>query len=250
MSFPHLSEHQRLDFPDPRSADREGLVAWGGNLSPGMVLSAYESGIFPWYSEEYPILWYSPDPRCIVPLDGYRLSKRIRRYFHRAPWTITVNRHFELVLDYCKKVPRMGQDGTWITDELFRSFIDLHRRGYAQSVEVWEDGRIVAGLYGLTLERSFSGESMFTLVDNGSKAALMALVTVLARGGWQFIDAQVPSPHMMAAGGREIDRSQFLELVSNQRALPRSTRPFRLPGNRDQIRVSELLEVLKLQAFQ
>ncbi len=197
-----------LAFPDPRTADENGIVAYGGDLSPSRLLLAYRSGIFPWYSEGDPILWWSPDPRFVLYPDSFIERRSLRK--KRKQFEITFNRAFASVIRACASVPRPGQEGTWLQPEMIEAYTVLHQMGHAHSVEAWREGRLVGGLYGVAVGGVFSGESMFSLVSDASKAALAALVGHLKARGFSMIDAQVPTEHLVRLGAVEIPRERFL----------------------------------------
>jgi leucyl/phenylalanyl-tRNA--protein transferase len=209
-----------LAFPPPEGAVR-GLVAVGGDLSPERLLLAYRSGIFPWY-DEGPILWHSPDPRCVLPTDRVHVGRTMRRVLAQGKFEVRYDTEFSRVIRACKAAPRAGQDGTWITDEMEDAYVVLHRMGYAHSIETWEGGELVGGLYGVSLGRMFFGESMFSRRPNASKVALVRLAEKVAGWGFPLIDAQVPTPHTVAMGAEEWPRSRFL--ASLEAALAHPTR--------------------------
>ncbi len=199
----------------------DGLLAVGGDLSPTRLLNAYGHGIFPWYSAGQPILWWSPDPRMIFRTDGVRLSSRFRRELRRSPWRVTADTAFAQVIRACSQSPRSGQDGTWITEEMQRAYIELHRLGHAHSVEVFEgeapgEERLVGGIYGVAIGRMFFGESMFSAISGGSKVALAALAHRLHEWGWPLIDAQVENDHLLSLGAERWPRARFLQQVAEQ----------------------------------
>ncbi len=211
-------------FPPPHLATPEGLLALGGDLSVPRLLLAYTMGIFPWFSPGDPLLWWSPDLRCVLELDELRISRSLRKVLRRAPFEIRWNQAFDQVLSACSKVPRTGQQGTWITDEMRSAYLELHRQGYAHSVECWQQGTLVGGLYGLSLGRFFFGESMFSLVPEASKVALVSLVSRMREEGGELLDCQMPTPHLESMGARSIPRDLFLKrLVAG--GLSPSTRP-------------------------
>lgn len=207
MTIPPRLRYE-LAFPDPRTADENGIVAYGGDLSPSRLLLAYRSGIFPWYSEGDPILWWSPDPRFVLYPDGFIERRSLRK--KRKQFEITFDRAFASVIRACASVPRPGQDGTWLQPEMIEAYTVLHQMGHAHSVEAWREGRLVGGLYGVAVGGVFSGESMFSLVSDASKAALAALVEHLKERGFSMIDAQVPTEHLARLGAVEIPRERFL----------------------------------------
>jgi leucyl/phenylalanyl-tRNA--protein transferase len=224
-SFPYLKEHQRVVFPPPGEAGTDGLVAVGGNLSPGVLLSAYSQGIFPWYSEGEPLLWWSPDPRFVLFPSELHIPKSLRRTLNRGHFRFTVDHAFEEVITACSVAPRRGQAGTWITDAMITGYITLHELGYAHSLEVWKDGQLAGGLYGVSLGGMFFGESMFARVSDASKAGFVVFVGALDDHGFDCIDCQMYTEHLDRFGAREIDRDEFLKLLAH--ALERDT----LKGN-------------------
>jgi leucyl/phenylalanyl-tRNA--protein transferase len=219
--FPYLGEEDRFRFPDPEKATLEGIVAAGGNLSPGMLLSAYSQGIFPWFSEHDPILWWSPDPRFVLFPEKLHVSKTMRKFLRRTDLAFTADTAFSEVIRACARVPRDGQDGTWITTEMEAAYAEMHTLGYAHSVEVWSGADLVGGLYGVSLGNIFFGESMFSHVSNASKAAFIRFVRRLTDLGFDLIDSQVYTNHLERLGAEEIPRSRYLELL--RRGLTRPT---------------------------
>ena len=211
--FPYLGEFDRYTFPDPLSAEGN-IIAAGGNLSPGMLLSAYEQGIFPWFNPEDPVLWQSPDPRCVIFPDKLHISQSMHKIFKRGDFKIFFDKDFEGVITACGNVKRRGQNGTWITEDIKKAYIELHRLGYAHSAEAWQDGVLAGGCYGILLGRVFCGESMFSKKPNASKAAFLSLAGNLFEAGIQFIDCQVPTPHLASLGGQPVSRPEFLQLLS------------------------------------
>lgn len=208
-SFPVLDERCRFSFPDPERSE-DGVVALGGNLSPGMLLSAYEQGIFPWFGPEDPIIWQSPDPRFIILPDTLHVSDSMRRVLKRGDFELHMDRDFQSVIARCAVVQRPGQAGTWITADMLAAYTELHRLGWAHSAEAYRDGVLVGGCYGLRLGDAFFGESMFSLEPNASKAAFIALAGTLFSDSLRFIDCQVPTDHLRSLGGREVSRREFL----------------------------------------
>lgn len=204
----YLDVAMRIRFPDPESANPWGVVAQGGNLSPGVLLSAYEQGIFPWYEED-PILWFSPDPRFVLYLDEFHLGRRLRRKLRTSTWRITFDADFDAVIDACRR-PRGGVRGTWITEDMVRGYRALHDLGRSHSVEVWNDTHLVGGLYGVAVGNVFSGESMFTRESDAGKAALVALTGLLDRCRVPLIDCQSYTRHLASFGAREVRRSRYL----------------------------------------
>ena len=200
-------------FPHPSNADKHGIVAYGGDLNPLRILEAYKSGIFPWFESDQKLMWWSPDPRMILYVDKFKVSKSFKAFLKKSNYKVTFNKDFELVINSCANIKRINQKGTWITEGLIKSFIDLHEMGKAISVEVWEDDNIVGGLYGLDLDDVFCGESMFSKSSNASKIALYYLTKELRKNNYRFIDCQVPSEHLKSLGGEIISRSNFLDLL-------------------------------------
>lgn len=215
-------------FPPAETAlrDPDGLLAVGGDLSPVRLLNAYASGIFPWFSEGQPLLWWSPDPRMVFRTDGVRLSSRFRRSLRNSPWTVRADTCFAEVIAACAASPRPGQDGTWITAPMQQAYIALHRMGHAHSVEVFDAGRLVGGIYGVAIGRMFFGESMFSAASGGSKVALAALAHRLAQWGWPLIDAQVENDHLLSMGAEHWPRARFLALVREQVRLESAAGPW------------------------
>lgn len=206
---------EEIAFPHPSLANPDGLLAIGGDLSTERLLLAYQNGIFPWYSEEQPILWWSPDPRMVLFPNELKVSKSMRNVLNRDQFRVTVDRAFDQVIAHCAQVPREGQEGTWITTEMMEAYAHLHELGYAHSVEVWENERLVGGLYGIRLGKCFFGESMFSLVSNASKVGFIRWVKQLRESGCQLIDCQVETGHLASMGARNIPRQEFLELLQH-----------------------------------
>jgi leucyl/phenylalanyl-tRNA--protein transferase len=212
-AFPCLDENERFPFPPPHTW-QGSIIAVGGNLSPGMLLSAYEQGLFPWYNpEEDPLLWQSPDPRMVIFPQDLHISRSMRVIFDKNIYKITFNDDFAGVISGCAEVERPGQRGTWINADIIAAYTALHRLGWAISAEAYLDGELAGGCYGIHLGRVFCGESMFAKKPNASKAAFLTLAQRLFAGGAAFIDCQVPSNHLRSLGGREISRSEFLSLL-------------------------------------
>lgn len=201
-----------LDFPDVNLALREpdGLLAVGGDLRSERLLTAYRRGIFPWYSDGQPILWWSPDPRMVLFPAGLRVSRSLRKVLDRQVFTVTFDRAFEQVIAACSE-PRERSIGTWITAQMHDAYCRLHREGFAHSVECWRDGNLAGGLYGVAIGRAFFGESMFSRESDASKVAFCHLVRQLAAQGFGLIDCQVHSAHLASLGAEEIPRSRFVQ---------------------------------------
>ena len=214
-SFPWLDETEFFQFPSVNKATPDGIVAMEGNLSPGMLLSAYKQGIFPWYSEGEPILWWSPDPRMVLFPEKIHISKSMQRSFKRDRFSFTMDNHFREVIDSCRRIPRKHEDGTWITGEMKDAYNHLHELGWGHSLEVWEDNELVGGLYGLSIGSVFFGESMFSRRTDASKAAFIILARVLSRLGFAMIDCQLYTPHLESLGAVKIDRKEYLGLLNN-----------------------------------
>jgi len=205
---------ERLVFPNPALAEDDGLLAVGGDLSPGRLLLAYENGIFPWYSADEPILWYSPHERFVLYPDRLKISKSMRQVLRSGRFTITTDTCFNRVIEACSTVERHGQDGTWITDDMKDAYIKLHQAGHAHSVEVWKDGDLVGGLYGVQIGSVFCGESMFSQVSNASK---IALISLCQSGEYSLIDCQVYTEHLESMGARMIGRKEYMAMLQNPR---------------------------------
>jgi leucyl/phenylalanyl-tRNA--protein transferase len=202
-------------FPNPSLAERDGLLAIGGDLSVERLLLAYQSGIFPWYNEGEPILWFSPNPRFVLMPESLKVSKSMKQVLRKAEFEIRFDSAFEEVIEACAAVPRPGQYGTWITEDMKRAYVQLHREGFAHSAEAWQDGELVGGLYGVSLGNAFFGESMFTRKSNASKAAFITLVRRLEAQGFRLIDCQTPTKHLASLGAVHMRRSDFLVLLRN-----------------------------------
>ena len=200
-------------FPDPREAEDDGLLAVGGDLSPARLLGAYSAGIFPWFNPASPILWWSPPERAILLPGDEHLSRSTRRALARTAFEVRRDTCFEAVIGHCAQVPRPGQDGTWITPAMIEGYLGLFRLGYAHSFETFLDGRLVGGLYGVSLGRAFFGESMFSLVSQASRAAFAELTRLAWGWAFLFVDGQVPNANLAGLGARTVPREAFLELL-------------------------------------
>lgn len=200
----------QLAFPPPHLATEEGLLAVGGDLCPERLVLAYRNGIFPWYNEGDPILWWSPEPRVVMPLDGFHISRSLRKLLRQKRFEISYNRDFEAVIRACATIERSRQRGTWITPEMERAYVALHELGHAHSAECWHEGKLVGGVYGVAIGGCFFGESMFSAVSNASKVTLATLVEDLAAWGYSLFDCQVANRHLASLGAREIPRHVFL----------------------------------------
>lgn len=206
-----LTHH--LSFPDPFDASEEGIVAYGGDLSPSRLMLAYRSGIFPWYSVNDPILWWSPDPRLILELNDFKLHRTLRKKIPH--FEMRFDSAFSQVIRACATTPRRGQKGSWIVPEMIEAYETLHALGYAHSVEAYQNGMLVGGLYGVSVGGVFCGESMFAKVPDASKAAFAVLVEHLRAWGYDFIDCQVPTNHLKSLGAKEVSRELFLQRLYN-----------------------------------
>ena len=200
-------------FPSPRSANEHGVVAYGGDLNPNRITQAYKQGIFPWFESDDNLLWWSPNPRMILYPEKIIISKSLKSVIKKNIFKVTFNKDFEEVIESCSNIKRLGQKGTWITSGLKESFLQLHEKGLAMSVEVWKDSKIVGGLYGLDLGNVFCGESMFSKSSNASKVALVYLSSELRKNNYKFIDCQIPTEHLKSMGGEEVSRDVFLKLL-------------------------------------
>ena len=207
-------DDKTIQFPPVHLADPDGLLAIGGDLSTQRLLLAYKSGIFPWYSEP-PVLWWCPDPRFVLFPSELKISKSLKPLLNRSAFTFTMNQAFVQVITNCRNVPRMGQDGTWINDEVIAAYTRLHHLGYAHSAEVWKDNELVGGLYGVRLGKVFFGESMFSLLSNASKYAFVKYVQQLIGEGVQLIDCQIHTNYLESFGARMIDGKTFQKLLTN-----------------------------------
>lgn len=214
-----LSE-DNLAFPSPNLANKEGILAVGGDLTPDRLILAYRSGIFPWFNEDDPILWWSPDPRFVLFPKDLKISKSMRPYFNQKKFRVTFDQEFEVVIEQCRS-PRKGQGfGTWITNDMVRAYCKLHKMGYAHSVEVWQEDELVGGLYGIALGRCFYGESMFTHVSNASKFGFITLVKKLDSLGFWLVDCQQQTKHLRSLGAVAIPRDRFLEILKKNETEP------------------------------
>jgi leucyl/phenylalanyl-tRNA--protein transferase len=211
-----------LVFPDPEEGEPGGLLAIGGDLAPQRLLLAYATGIFPWYSEGQPILWHSPDPRAVLLPSALHVSKSLAKSLRHQKFEVRLDTAFVDVVRACAEVPRPGVEGTWITRDMLRAYVRLHALGYAHSAEAWENGRLVGGLYGVSLGGAFFGESMFTRRSDASKVAFAVLVRQLERWGFDFVDCQIRTAHLERMGAVLWPRRAFLEALA--RSLGRKPR--------------------------
>ena len=212
---------QDLRFPPVEQASPEGLLAVGGDLRPERLLEAYRHGIFPWYSDDQPILWWSPDPRTVLFPDKLHVSRSLKRSLRPGLFSVTFDRCFRDVMRHCAGPrPQYPDGGTWITPQMLEAYTRLHELGYAHSVETWQEGQLVGGLYGVALGGAFFAESMFTRVPDASKVALVSLVRQLQTWGFRIMDCQQSSPHVLAFGAENIPRHEFLDHLAVTLALP------------------------------
>jgi len=226
-------------FPDPAHADEDGLLAVGGDLSPQRLLMAYGQGIFPWYSENAPILWWSPDPRLILEPSRVHVPKRLERILRQGSLRFTLDTAFEQVITRCAQTPRRGAHGTWIVPEMLAAYCRLHELGFAHSIEVWSGASLVGGLYGVALGGAFFGESMFYLEPDASKAGFVTLIRALDRAGFILFDCQQTTAHMVRFGGFEVSRDEFLSRLDQALELPSHCGPWSL---RDGVLISAVRE--------
>lgn len=211
-------DEESLDFPAPELATPEGIIAVGGDLSAERLLRAYSEGIFPWFNEGDPILWWSPDPRFVLFPSELVVSRSMRPYFNQKKFQVSFDRDFEGVMRNCQQSNRNGQSGdTWITEDMIRAYVQVHRLGYAHSVEVWQEDELVGGLYGISLGKIFFGESMFAKVSNASKFGFITLVQNLREKGFVLIDCQQQTQHLGSLGARPISRKSFLQYLEENK---------------------------------
>ena len=210
--FPYLGEADRFFFPPPENW-KDNIVAMGGNLSPGMLLSAYEQGIFPWYGPGDPLLWQSPDPRMVIFPHKLHISKSMKKIIERGVYEIAVNRDFTGVIKGCAEAERPGQNGTWITGDIIEAYTEMHRLGWALAAGAYLNGELAGGCYGIRIGSVFFGESMFSRKPNASKAAFLHLAQTLFADGAAFIDCQIPTDHLFSLGGEIMSRDDFIKLL-------------------------------------
>jgi leucyl/phenylalanyl-tRNA--protein transferase len=219
-----MSSHvftRQYPFPDPRKADAEGLIAYGGDLNPQRVLAAYAQGIFPWpYDTNTPLLWFSPDPRMVLRPDELHVSQSLQRTIKKQTFEMKFDTDFEQVIRQCATARRPRQKGTWITDEMIRAYIKLHEMGFAHSAEAWREGKLAGGLYGVSLGAAFFGESMFTRQPNASKVAFVHLVRQLQAWDFHFVDCQIYTEHLARFGATPWPRTRFLKALEKTFELP------------------------------
>ncbi len=211
-----------VQFPDPCLADDDGLVAVGGKLSPEYLISAYAHGIFPWFSEGDPIMWWSPNPRLVLFPEDFKLRKSLRQVIRSNRYSVRIDSNFKAVIEKCAAITRPGQDGTWITDDMMEAYIKLHEFGIAHSFETYsnDSGELVGGLYGVSLGKAFFGESMFFTARDASKVALSILVDWCMKNEFHFIDAQQSTSHLQSMGAVEVSREKFIDLLNESLKFP------------------------------
>ncbi len=208
---------KKILFPPVKTADENGLLAIGGDLSPERLILAYKSGIFPWFNEGEPVIWYSPPERMVLFPKDLKVSKSMEKVLKNGNFRISFNEHFAEVIHHCKTIDRPGQKGTWITKEMQKAYIALHELGFAKSVEVWQEDRLVGGLYGIDLGHIFTGESMFSLVSNSSKVAFIYLNQILKEQNYHLLDCQVYNEHLASLGAVEIPRDVFMQYLVQEK---------------------------------
>lgn len=201
-----------ITFPDPALSDEDGLLAIGGDLSEQRLMLAYRNGIFPWFSEDDPICWYAPKERCVIYPDKIKVSKSMKQVLRKSVFEITADKAFRAVITHCAGISRKEQDGTWIVPDMQQAYCRLHESGHAHSVEVWRDGRLAGGLYGIAVGAVFCGESMFSLEPNASK---IALIWLCSQNRYRLIDCQLPNEHLMSLGAEMIPMPAYLNLLQN-----------------------------------
>jgi leucyl/phenylalanyl-tRNA--protein transferase len=205
---------KELYFPSVEETTEEGILAVGGDLSTERLMLAYNSGIFPWFEDDEPILWWSPEERMVLFFEYLKISKSMRNVLNKGEFKVTFNKDFKAVITNCQSVKRVGQNGTWITDDMINAYCKLHELGFAKSVEVWKDNELVGGLYGIDLGDVFCGESMFSTVSNASKVAFITLAQKLEKSNYKLIDCQVHNSHLESLGCIEIDRDEFMAILN------------------------------------
>jgi leucyl/phenylalanyl-tRNA--protein transferase len=222
--FPILDEFQRIDFPGAGEANEDGIIASGGNLSPGMLLSAYSQGAFPWYGEDDPILWWNPDPRCVLFPEKLHVSSRMERKLRNGNFILRSDTDFREVIGSCAGIKRAHEEGTWINDDIIQSYCRMHELGWAHSIEAYipsESGLILAGgLYGISLGHCFFGESMFSRYTDASKAAFISMVRALSSRGIKLIDCQISTPHLLSLGAEVITRKEYMKMLDSLLRFP------------------------------
>lgn len=215
--MPYVLDENRLVFPHPSLADEDGLLAIGGDLCTDRLMLAYENGIFPWYNEDSPILWYAPLERFVLRPSELKVSKSLKQVLKSNKFQVSFDRDFKAIIEGCANIPRKDQDGTWIISDMQEAYLQLHEEGYAHSTEVWQEDDLVGGLYGIKIGNVFCGESMFSMVSNASKVALYHLAKNF---GLELIDCQIPSDHLRKMGAEMISQQEYLSILNEQEILP------------------------------
>ena len=210
---------KELYFPPVTEASVEGILAVGGDLSVERLIFAYKNGIFPWFDDSDPILWWAPPKRMVVIPSAYKISKSNRNLLNQNKFQITVNKCFKSVVLHCQNIKRKGQQGTWISDDIVKQYCKLHQMGIAKSVEVWQNNELVGGLYGIDLGNIFCGESMFSMVSNASKIAFVSLIKHLKNANYDLLDCQIHNHYLEQLGAFEMERSAFMEILNNKKAV-------------------------------
>ncbi|MBI9100430.1 MAG: leucyl/phenylalanyl-tRNA--protein transferase [Spirochaetaceae bacterium] len=218
--MPWLDAGESISFPSVEDSTEEGIVAIGGNLSPGVLLSAYRQGVFPWFNEGDEILWWSPDPRFVLFTEKLIISKSMKKEIRKSGYDVVLDENFEEVIRSCRNAVRKGPGGTWITEDMVAGYCELNRLGWTHSVEVRKEGRLLAGLYGVSLGRIFFGESMFTSISNGSKLAFILLTLFLKDKGFSLIDCQDHTKHLESLGAENISRKDFMRILKRELSYP------------------------------
>lgn len=213
--MPVYQLNEEIGFPNPKEARNDGLLAIGGDLTPERLIAAYSMGIFPWFDDESPILWWSPNPRLVLFPEKFKLSKTLKRLVKQNIFQVFFDKNFESVIENCAETNRGNEDGTWITPEMKSAYISLYNRGLAHSLEVYFENELVGGLYGISLGKAFFGESMFFKKRDASKLALYYLCQELKKWNFHFIDAQVETEHLLSLGAEKIKRNDFLKRLEN-----------------------------------
>ena len=210
----------KITFPPPHLAGSDGLLAIGGDLSKERLLLAYRMGIFPWFSEDEPIMWWSPDPRLVLYPQDLRVPKSLKKVINKNIFKVTIDSSFERIINLCAQIRLQKNEGTWLGKNMIEAYCDLHEAGYAHSVEAWHKGELAGGLYGVSMGKCFFGESMFTSISNASKAAFVALVEYLKTLSFDMIDCQLTTEHLKRFGAKEIPRSLFLKQLNESLKAP------------------------------
>ncbi|SMF31494.1 leucyl/phenylalanyl-tRNA--protein transferase [Alteromonadaceae bacterium Bs31] len=252
MSQVHWLDGADIGFPPTHSAltDPDGLLAVGGDLTPERIVNAYSLGIFPWYSEGQPLLWWTPNPRLVLDPEHLHLGRSTRKLLRKQPFKITVDQNFETVMRHCGTIPRKEQDGSWITEEMVDAYKNLHDLGVAHSVEVWQHDELVGGLYGLALGRVYFGESMFSLVSGASRVAFATLATQLQAWGFELIDCQIHSDYLESFGAKEVSREHFeshlLNSVAKTPRVESLSKPWPVQAKQKQISIFDWREAWQM----